>query len=38
MEVREQHGWGITSKPKAQNPEQHFEDSYVFFEFQAAVH
>ena len=24
MEVRQQLGWGITSTPKTQNPEQHF--------------
>ena len=31
-------GWGIASKPKAQNPKQHFKDSNIFFEFQAAQH
>ena len=29
---------GIASKPKAQNPKQHFQDEYIFFEPQAADH
>ena len=29
---------GIASKPKAQNPKQHFKDKNIFFEFQAADH
>ena len=28
MEVRQQLGWGIASKPKAQHPEEHFYDNF----------
>ena len=28
-------GWGIASKPKAENPKQHFQDKNIFLEFQA---
>ena len=31
-------GKGIASKPKAQNPKQHFSDQKILFESQAADH
>ena len=36
MEVRQQLGWGIDSKTKAQNPKQGNIFKFMFFESQAA--
>ena len=33
--MREHLGWGIASKPKAQNLKQHFEDKNIVFEYQS---
>ena len=32
MAVRQQLGLGVASKPKAENPKQHFQDKNTFFE------
>ena len=37
MEVRQQLGWGTTSKPKAQNPKQHFKDKHLILNFKVQV-
>ena len=37
MEVRQQLGWGIASKPKAQNPGWHFWDGNVFLDFKLQI-